>query len=136
MNTPEIDQIVEYTKKFIEAATPIARQAYELGLLTLRIDAISTLVPTLVVLVAVFFVFRKIAADWRVASAKRDESSKSYLNVTYFLPGSGFPHIIGGFAAAVCGVISAIVLLDVWLYVKLFAPELWLAHMAVQKIVG
>lgn len=136
MNTPEIDQIVEYTKKFIEAATPIAKQAYEIGVMTLRIDAISTVVTCVFFLLVAFFVSRKIAADWTTARALHEKQKSGFRDVTDYLPALGIPHFIGSLVVGATVFITALNLFNVWLWVKLFSPELWLAHMAVQKIVG
>src|SRR5688500_15536405 len=39
----DIDKIVEHIKQFVEASTPVAKQAYEVGLVTLQIDAAQSL---------------------------------------------------------------------------------------------
>lgn len=138
MAASELDKAVEYTKQFIEAATPIAKQAYEIGLLTLRIDAAQGLVTSLLVLVACFFVLRRISADWAAAkvTAALPENRRSYTNEPgNYLPMMGIPHCAVGLMAIISGVICAFGLVNIWNWTKLFAPELWLAHQAVEKLV-
>lgn len=141
METSELDKAVEYTKQFIEAAMPVAKKAYEIGLMTLRIDAVQSLVFAVALLTFAILVGRKIRRDWveakRIAKSP-DERGRGY-NVdkpSSHLPADGFFHLIGTLAAASSFAISMIDILNIWLWVKLFAPELWLAHRAIEKLVG
>lgn len=150
MNPSELDKVVAYTKKFIDAALPIVKQAYETGLLTLRIDAAQSIVFGLALLVMAVLGMKKIRADYAVAKviasvAKIPESRYSYIGnekrldmsrPSYHMAGEGIPYFIGGIFSCVAAAFALYMLLNVWLWVKLFAPELWLAGQAVKKIIN
>lgn len=103
-------------KQLVAAATPIAVKAYEIGLLTLQIDAVSVIFPCFLLLFLACYIMYKV-----VQSAKADgiEDSGVFFGIVAVALG----------AAALCN------LLNVWLWVKLFRPELWLAHVAIDKLV-
>lgn len=140
MANPEIDQMIQYTKQFIEAAAPVAKQAYEIGLVTLRIDAAQTIVFALLALAVSALVIKKILGDYkeakRVAALPENQRSMLTKGADDHLPAGGVFHFIGGVLAALSGGGAVIALANVWVWVELFAPQLWLAHMAVQKIIG
>jgi hypothetical protein len=129
-----MDAAVGYAKEFVEALTPIAQKAYETGLLTLQIDAAQGIVSAIAALVIGALGLRKIIADYRDAkrASKLPENRGSW--VTYYLPLDGMPHIFIGMACSFGLVIGACNLLSIWLWVKLFSPDLWLAHQAVEKL--
>lgn len=139
METSELDKAVAYTKQFIEAITPIAKKAYETGLVTLQIDAAQTLFINLLFLVASILVIRKVLQDYAVAKGKAElpEYRDSYnrCDAGHHLPGDGFLHFLGALVSSLIALISALSLIDVWVWVKLFSPQLWLMHQAVEKIV-
>lgn len=125
MEASELDKAVEYTKQFIEAATPIAKRAYDIGLVTLRIDAAQSIVFAVAMLIAAIFIVRRVRSDWSKAEAA-DE----------YLPADGVPHVLASIFAAIGGIYGVAAILNVWLWMKLVSPELWLAHRAIEKIVG
>ncbi|HJV52809.1 MAG TPA: hypothetical protein VJ652_15180 [Noviherbaspirillum sp.] len=163
MDTSNIDKVVDYTKQFIEAATPIAKQAYEIGLLTVRIDAAASLIPSIILTIVCSIIAvrllsnalkKKSESDSWCNEKARDERDRKNAgappqNSVYkqihlieprdwkeFCPIVLSPewHYVAG------GICSGVVLLcipfimDVWLWVKLFAPDLWLAHQAIEKL--
>lgn len=140
MDTPDIDKIVGYTKQFIDAATPIAKQAYEIGLVTLRIDAAQAILVGFVVGLAAVLILRKVIADVKEAGRKAqlpENNGRLYQgDASYHLPGMGILHFISGMAALLAGIFSACLLLNAWVWVKLISPELWLAHKAVEKLIN
>lgn len=133
-----LDLVLAYTKQFIEAATSIAKQAYEIGLLTLRIDAAHSILLNVAGVIAVILIIRLIWTDWNRAQAKAalPENARSIWtnSAGEHMIGMGFPHVIVSIFACVIGFISTIGLLNIWTWTKLFAPELWLAHQAVEKL--
>lgn len=140
MEPSELDKAVTYTKQFIDAATPIAKQAYEIGLVTLRIDAAQEIVLSLSIVVAAFFFLRKVRGDWMAAAekAKLPENKRSVFRCETgdHLPLGGAGHFIFGALALFAGVAGIFGVLNVWTWVKLISPQLWLAHRAIEKIIG
>lgn len=124
-----LDLVIDYTKKFIDAATPVAKQAYEIGLMTLQIDALATLIPCFLVFVAWIIGTYYWQKSLRTSLKREEESSYPDLGSVWFA--YGMPYFVTTVAAlmAIANVFS------VWLWVKLFKPELWLAHEAIEKLV-
>lgn len=132
-----------YTKQIVEALTPIAKQAYDVGLLTLRIDALATLIPSAIIFLLCAYILYRVVQHVKDASEyaenanaghegfkKRytylDDSASDHINVYFIAPASAF-----GILGLVAGFINII---NLWLWTKLFSPELWLAHQAVEKL--
>jgi hypothetical protein len=139
MNPSELDKAVAYTKQFIDAALPVAKQAYEIGLITLRIDAAQSAVVGLIMLVLAVLGVRKIRADHKAAKAiaalPENKDNTWRKDASNHLPADGFLHVLGALFSCAAGAIALFTLLNVWLWVKLFAPELWLARQAIAKII-
>ena len=114
-----LQKVSEFTDKFITAAMPVAKKAYEIGLLTLQIDALSVLVPALIVLLASGYVWYKV-----VKFLKNSNAWDSYPQIV----------IPMGMVGWIPPAWSAITLLNIWIWVKLFKPELWLAHQAIETV--
>jgi hypothetical protein len=151
ISTPDMmDKIVMMTKNFIEAATPVAKQAYEIGLLTLQIDALSVLLPmTILWCFGLYLVIKygktgtnidtqirthqcKLRDDWKLSGNERYSIEKAIKILEneqkfYVLP------LLGG---GILVLFTSFWVFSTWLWVKLFKPELWLAHMAVEKVMG
>lgn len=138
MEAKDIDLIVDYTRKFIDAVTPVAKQAYEIGLLTLRIDAAQLIAGSVIALIAVAICLRFLFADYRRAKVKAElpENAKDMwkMDPSFHLMGGGVPHVLGAIISFFVILFSVANLLSLWLWAKLFAPELWLAHIAVEKL--
>lgn len=123
-----LDVVIEYTKQFIDTVTPAAKQAYEVGLLTLQIDAVGQLVAALIawfVVAMVFYVVYRIY-KWDFDPKNDVDPDQGY---TTFLAGCG-GLLISGVSLLSWGTN----LFSVWVWVKLLRPELWLAHQALEKI--
>lgn len=116
-----LDVAVNYTKQIVDALTPIAKQGYEVGLTTLRIDAVSDLVVAFL-LILIFCVGAVSLFKWVEPRRGSDEGEGAFV-VTLFL-GASF----------IAWAFSIWHLFSVWIWVKLFHPDLWLAHMAIEKI--
>jgi hypothetical protein len=133
-----IDIAVEYTKQFVETLTPIAKQAYEIGLLTLRIDAAQAIVFAVIFLTVELLILGRIKADFaraRTLAALPENAADVWRkDATDHLIGDGFPHFVIGLLSIVVACGALLSLANVWLWTKLIAPDLWLAHMAIEKI--
>lgn len=132
-----VQEALDLTKQLIEAATPIVKQAYEIGLLTLRIDAAQDVVCALGLLIFGSLGLWKVIKD--VKEAKRtsqlpENIHKSYNDLDKYLTGGGVFHFFGGFAALAAFGFGVVQTLSLWMWVKLFSPELWLAHQAIEKL--
>ncbi|KAF3997521.1 hypothetical protein [Glaciimonas immobilis] len=132
-----IDVVVAYTKQFIDAAAPIAKQGYEIGLMTIRIDALRVLIPSLVVLVFVLLAFRKIRIDYSAAKilANLPDQRSHMRHPSDHMAGDGIPYLIVGFVSIVIAFPAVTAILNIWIWAKLFAPQLWLAHQAIEKLI-
>lgn len=132
----------EYLTKFVDAAIPVAKQAYEIGLLTIRVDAAQTLIPTILVLVISILVFRKCLKVYKDAKAVAVEKKiMDYWGDPAWVKAGNIP--MDG--AAVCIpwvlsclgiVISAGIMCNIWLWIQLFKPELWLAKQAINAVLS
>lgn len=146
MDTNQIlTQAQEYLGKFIDAAVPVAKQAYEIGLLTIRIDALQTIMIGLVIGVVSILMLRwlhsvriKAMSFAKQVNKERypnssetnqlDVAKREWTKYTFFdEPGYFASHL----PAFVGLAISAYMLCNIWLWVKLFKPELWLAKQAI-----
>lgn len=138
MDTKTIDVVVGYTKQFIDAVTPIAKQAYEIGLLTLQIDAAQVLITAGIFFAVTAISIYVIVKHVKNAIAKTDtpeNKAKNYpATADEFLPGGGVVHAVW-LMLSISGFIGSMVnLLSVWTWIKLCNPSLWLAHQAVEKL--
>lgn len=121
-----VNQAMVMMQKVIAAATPIAVKAWEISLLTLQIDALATIVPLTVGAIVMAVVTHK-TYTWMVSMMPKWDRE-------YCHPMSFFgPAFVIGLASVVAVLVFQLV--NVWLWVKLFMPELWLAHMAIEKLV-
>lgn len=145
MDAVILDKAVEYTKQFINAATPVVKQAYEIGLVTLQIDAIQALVYCFIglfiaigLLIFIIKAIKKASALALLANKDGGKRKNQYCADDYsdYLAGDGVPHVLSGLISLIIGLSGLINVLNVWLWVKLFQPDLWLAHMAIQKIIN
>jgi hypothetical protein len=140
-------------KQIIAAATPVAIKAWEISLLTLQIDAFSVLflatvgvVLTIVLRRWLEFTRKDAVIRATVEQAKRmtenevrrSKGERLWSDVTwwdyteiYDKPG----WTISCLFALTPGILGAVFLLNIWLWVKLIRPELWLAHVAIEKLV-
>lgn len=118
-----MNTVLALFKQFIAAATPVAKQAYDIGLLTLQVDAAGN------VGLALLFLMVGGPVLYLIIKYLRKHEDGYMKDGTYVL-------CIGGIIISIIFMIISVVnLLNVWLWVKLFRPELWLAHMAIEKLV-
>lgn len=122
MDTGEIlSQVAAYTQKFVDAAIPVAKQAYEIGLLTIRIDALQVLILAFV-LSALFSIL-----IWKFYTKVRPNISSS----------DRTPLTVCAFLVYTCVMIWPILqVLNIWLWVQLLKPELWLAKQAITAVLN
>lgn len=120
-----LDKVVTYTKQFYEAALPVAKKAYEIGLLTLQIDAIASLTYAALAMVGcgllTYLWYRLFKYDVSLKSNAMNKGLATGVGFLCWVFGGGFL-----FLKWACDLFS------VWLWVKLFHPDLWLAHMAIE----
>lgn len=133
----------EYLTKFVDAAIPVAKQAYEIGLLTIRIDAAQTLIPPILVLIISILVFRKCLKVYKDAKAVAIEKRiMSRWGDSYDWAKAGHISMEGGavaipwFFSCVGVVVSVIIMCNIWLWIQLFKPELWLAKQAINAVLS
>jgi hypothetical protein len=122
-----MQKAAEYTEKFVNAAVPVAKKAYEIGLLTIQIDAVQQLVLSLICALAILGIVLGFKKIW-----KWDIHGKHDYNYPEGLP-STISGLIGSITIGGLA-IQAINLFNVWLWVKLFHPDLWLAKQAIEKV--
>ena len=158
-----VELAVGYTKQIVEALTPIAKQAYEIGLVTIQVDAAAEIITAFLIFALTGFVSYKFFKSERKADTEKQqwcftqaqaeerrrgegkppqnpEYSTIYLtnpkDWRWRCPMDGANEFKVGIAIA-CAVVciaSLVILCKVWLWVKLFSPDLWLAHQAVEKL--
>lgn len=134
-----VDLAVGYTKQIVEALTPVAKQAYEIGLVTLQIDAAQSLLLSAACVAGWAFVTLWLVKDYKAGKIVAQHPDNKYdtyrRSPSYHMPGEGCPHIVAFVLTTFLGVLGSFKILSIWAWVKLFQPELWLAHMAVEKII-
>jgi len=139
--TTVMNAVTAQVGKMVEVMTPIAKQAYETGLLVIRIDGLATLVPAVLTLLFSTYLIRKFYVSYKqyrdMATAHNAESpSRWEKDFTHYAPVSGMFIIFGGALSAIAAGISIITLLNVWLWVQVFIPQLWLAHEAMLTLLA
>jgi hypothetical protein len=134
---------LEATKTLIDAATPIAKQAYEIGLTVIRIDALSTLLFSIVLgasaawgLIKIIGIFREAMRLAKEYNDGPDRAYRSRRRADDYLTGLGVGEGFVGLVMLIVVIGASTQLLNIWLWVKLFSPELWLARQAVSKVLG
>ena len=146
MDTNQIlTQAQEYLNKFVDAAVPIAKQAYEIGLLTIRIDALQTILWAVCIAVPSFMLIlflrkskaksfaqaKAVAKDkfnYEKESAQIEYATKNWTDYSVF---GAFEWGLSHVPALLGILLSTIMLCNIWLWIKLFKPELWLAKQAI-----
>jgi len=144
MDTGEIlSQVAAYTQKFVDAAIPVAKQAYEIGLLTLRIDALQTIIPSLLVMIFSIVIFCKCKKTYKNAMAiAKEKKIMSRWEDSYDWAKAGCIPLDGGAVGipwifSLAGIVVPLILLcNIWLWVQLFKPELWLAKQAITAVLN
>jgi hypothetical protein len=119
-----VELAVGYTKQIVEALTPLAKQAYEIGLVTLQVDAAASLFYGFLGCLPAFLTIG--ACIW--VSKTRHVPDGERIEAALCTAGAG--SVVSFLAILMVGY----QFLSVWLWVKLFSPELWLAHQAVEKL--
>lgn len=118
--TQYLDKALELGAK---AVNEHGQQAWETTLWIVRISTLQDLVVAIVgVIVALLFWFpiRKRVVSWA------DRTNNDELI---------FPFVIfGGGAATIFGGIGLVILFNVWTWIGIFYPELYLAKMALEKV--
>lgn len=109
-----MDKLEAKVIELIERMDPVA---YETALQAARVDAVSAIVGNVIgILVGAGFMY----AAWRLWKWSQDKKCKAQdLGVI----GCILMAVLGGITTAVSGAM----LLDPWIYVTLYKPELWLA---------
>lgn len=108
-----------------DAVTEYGPEAWEVALWVVRVDAIGEIIVGL-------FLALLIVVTWcgavrnSVEALKDDDAPPWHIMIV----------TVGGFGIAVCGICSAMKLLNVWAYAAIFAPELWLAKKAIDAVLG
>lgn len=122
----EIDKVAEYIKQVADAASPALQQGYQLGLTAIQFDALRDIVFGAIFLTYAIFVFRRLRT-WLSDHAKSSYADDLALGVKAYG---------GGATGIIAALISVLTLLDVWVWVKLFHPEAYLARALIAKAVG
>jgi heme/copper-type cytochrome/quinol oxidase subunit 2 len=117
-----LGQATAYVQKFIDAAIPVAKQAYEIGLMTLQIDALSVLIPAFMLVLVLTWAF----SYWYRKIRPNIESCMD-IELNWVLVGSAY----------MIGMVWPVVqIFNMWLWIKLFKPELWLAKQAISAVLN
>lgn len=123
-----VNEAMAMFQKVIAAATPIAQKAWEISMLTLQIDALSALVLLVVGAIGCVIGLRVVwLLHKRIVANGMNAGWEPLAYLCVILPASiGMVVVLIQNAYAMC---------NAWLWVKLFKPELWLAHMAIEKLI-
>ena len=126
------EQILEYLEVVEGAVAHHGPQAVELALLVARIDAAQALLAPLLwtAFFAVMWVWpMKRLWAWAV---ERDRNHTSHDDEPPSMVVAG----VASVAIAVPSSVSVICLLNIYAWVGLFAPEVWIAYRAMQAVTG
>lgn len=127
-------------QKLIAVATPVAKQAYEISLLTLQIDTIQdvlTLLTGVIIGAILLGTLRRYVNTSKAEAAAHNIANTSYRQREwlYYTPLDMPGYVCIWLLCAIPSIIGLLGMLNIWLWVKLFRPELWLVHMAIEKLV-
>ena len=124
--------IEELVKKATELASTYAPAAWEKVLFIVQVNALSTLIPTVVVLAAALVYIYKFKTKYlpEAQAWLRENDYKRLEYAPFFFPRAIFLGI-AGVAAFVC----TIMLLRVWLWVALIYPDLYIAYQTLNKVI-
>jgi hypothetical protein len=78
-----IDTVVGYTKQFVDALTPIAKKAYDVGLVTLQIDAAASFVYAALSAISIALIVYFTIRLWKT-SMKDDTLAEAAIGATVF----------------------------------------------------
>jgi hypothetical protein len=137
-----MDAIIAYTKQFIDASSPALKHAYDVGLTTLQIDAAQSVLVIFVGFVlfglcfwysvSTFLSARK-ALTAKVAAGSNRNVLKDE-EVWDSMPTGGVMQSLILLFGFLCGAAAFVFVLDIWMWVKLFNPQLWLVHHAIDVL--
>lgn len=114
-----MEQAAAYTQKFVDAAMPVAQKAYEIGLLTIQIDALQSIVLSIVGFIWCYVFYKLVKTSIR----------------NNWAPEIAVPmYVLGGLVTIGSTASSVVTFFNIWLWVALFKPELWLAKQAIEKV--
>ena len=102
------------------AAVTMASPVWKDALLSIQIDSAGSIVFGILCGVIGFFFYRQTSREYK----NTPDGSIAGLCILY------------GLVTAIFTIISFCNLVDVWNYVALVRPDIWLAHVAVNKITG
>lgn len=114
-----MEQAAAYTQKFVDAAMPVAQKAYEIGLLTIQIDALQSIVLSIVGFIWCYVFYKLVKI-----SIKKDWTSEVAIPM----------YVLGGLSTVGTTICSVVTFFNIWIWVALFKPELWLAKQAIEKV--
>ena len=128
MTTPIYDRLANYLDAFERAVIDVAPHAAEAALLWARIDAASGLVGPLLLLVSLSWIgIRWGRSMWEWArSQSREDREPGPIVVATFASG------LWSFFAFIC----AAMVFNIWRWVGIFYPEMWIIHKTVSAITG
>lgn len=107
----------QFSDKLMELGKQYGPEVIDAGLAVARIDALSTLVPSAIILTLTFFAVRAYVKNYAWLDKHWDT----------FMIG-----LFGGFALAAPCVWAFAQIFDIWRWVGIFEPKLWLA----KKVLG
>lgn len=145
-------KVGEYVNKVYEAALPIAKKAWEIGLLTLQVDAAGVFLFSFSMIGISLFIHFRLSRFIEECQAKADKYNG---DVQEFIKNAGtryyidlkpktwleFQHVFDSAGVLLTRIVIWIPavfgvwpMLNIWNWAKLFVPELWLAHAAIEKL--
>jgi hypothetical protein len=110
-----------------DAVTEYGPEAWEVALWVVRVDAIGEIIVGLFLALLIVVIWCAVVRDnLKALNAGNNKKFEWRIKMV----------ACGGFGIAVCGAAFAVKMLNVWVYVAIFAPELWLAKKAISAVLG
>lgn len=134
---------MDYAKAAADMAATLTKQygpeAWETILWIQRIEALTTLAPSLLMLIApiswYFIVNRRLLPDMR-AKIKAFNEAARYRSVDWGDFWQGWVILWGTVINVIITLVSFVMLCSVWTWVQLFKPDLYLAKLLIDKVIN
>jgi hypothetical protein len=123
------DKFLEIINQLQTTVSAHGQEAVNLALASIQIDALGNIISGIVASFGVYFLYR--FGKWIFRQTKEEESSLCDQDEIFYIYS-----IIAGLGSIALFICSLILLFDIWNYVAIINPKLYLAHTIVDHVLS